>query len=125
VLEGRLAATAIVGGDAASLCRERVAAVDFARRLDVAFALRPAVMKLAGPDTIVCRCEDVRLGAVRHSMTGRDAKLQTRCGMGPCQGRVCGPILQRLCGAEPPAVRPPVFATTVGTLGSDWGELGT
>jgi NADPH-dependent 2,4-dienoyl-CoA reductase/sulfur reductase-like enzyme len=118
VLEGRLAATAIVGGDVASLCRERVAAVDFARRLDVAFALRPEVMKLAGPDTIVCRCEDVRLGAVRHSMTGRDAKLQTRCGMGPCQGRVCGPILQRLCGAEPPAVRPPVFATTVGTLGS-------
>ncbi len=116
VLEGRIAATAAVGRDVTSMRRAHAAALDFTRRLDGAFALRPEVLKLARPDTIVCRCEDVRLSAVERSMSGRDAKLQTRCGMGPCQGRVCGPILQRLCGAEPPVVRPPVFATTVGTL---------
>ena len=126
VVEGRLAALAIVGRDAGgALRREHAAAVAFARRLTEAFALRPELNQLARPDTIVCRCEDVPLSAVQRSMSGRDAKLQTRCGMGACQGRVCGPILQRLTGAEPPQVRPPVFATRVGTLaGGNTGGAG-
>ena len=116
VVEGRLAAADLLGRDTSPMVSQRRAAVAFAKRLADAFSLRPELSTLAGPDTIVCRCEDVRLGAVRQSMSGRDAKLQTRCGMGACQGRVCGPILQHLLGAEPPGVRPPVFATTIGTL---------
>jgi NADPH-dependent 2,4-dienoyl-CoA reductase/sulfur reductase-like enzyme len=118
VVEGRIAAHAIVGDTAAAarLAGAHAAALAFSRRLAEAFALRPELKALARPDTIVCRCEDVPLSAVQRSMSGRDAKLQTRCGMGACQGRVCGPILHHLCGSEPPTVRPPVFATSIRTL---------
>jgi hypothetical protein len=92
------------------------AALNFARKLETAFALRPELLKLAHPETLICRCEDVALSAVKRSMSGRDAKLQTRCGMGPCQGRVCGPILQHVLGAEAPQVRPPLFPARIDTL---------
>ena len=39
---------------------------------------------------MLCRCEDVSVGAVAEHANWRDAKLHTRCGMGPCQGRICG-----------------------------------
>lgn len=53
------------------------------------------------PDTIICRCEEVALSAVEEAMdegltrTG-DIKRRTRAGMGRCQGRYCGPVLQDL-----------------------------
>jgi NADPH-dependent 2,4-dienoyl-CoA reductase/sulfur reductase-like enzyme len=121
IVEGRIAAHAVAGDDEAarSLALPHAAALDFARRLDTAFALRPELLKLAEPATIICRCEDVPLAVVQQSINARDAKLQTRCGMGPCQGRVCGPIIQRLLGCEAQQVRPPVFATTIGALALD------
>ena len=122
VLEGRVAGRSIVGRETASLARAHRTALGFARRLDAAFALRADVLALAEPGTTVCRCEDVPLSAVRLAISGRDAKLQSRCGMGACQGRVCGPIVQRVLGCEPPQVRPPVFATTIGTLAGGSGE---
>lgn len=118
LLGGQLAAHALVGNESGARALERAhrAAMDFTRRLDAAFALQPEVLKITTPDTIVCRCEDVPLSAVRQAMNARDAKLQTRCGMGPCQGRVCGPALQCLLGTEPPQVRPPVLPTSIRTL---------
>ncbi|MFN4099996.1 MAG: NAD(P)/FAD-dependent oxidoreductase [Pararhodobacter sp.] len=46
-------------------------------------------------DVILCRCEDVTVGAVRAAIAdgAQDAnqlKHFTRLGMGPCQGRMCG-----------------------------------
>lgn len=46
--------------------------------------------------TVVCRCEEVTVGEVRHACDelgaddARSVKLLTRTGMGWCQGRVCG-----------------------------------
>jgi NADPH-dependent 2,4-dienoyl-CoA reductase/sulfur reductase-like enzyme len=118
VLEGRIAGHAASRDDttARRLCASRAAHLDFARRLDATFALRSELRALAEPETILCRCEDVRLGDLTSARDARDAKLQTRCGMGPCQGRICGPILERLRGFEPPGVRPPVLPCDVGTL---------
>lgn len=54
-------------------------------------------------DTIVCRCEEVDAGRIRHAVTAwganepRTVKLFTRAGMGWCQGRVCGPAVAVLC----------------------------
>ncbi len=48
-------------------------------------------------DTILCRCEGVTAGEFRRSARALDAdeinraKAFSRCGMGRCQGRVCGP----------------------------------
>jgi hypothetical protein len=91
----------------------------FADALERTFALRPELKKLATDDTIVCRCEDVRLGQIRKWSGWREAKLQTRCGMGPCQGRVCGPAVEFLLGWKSESVRPPVFPATVGALSRD------
>lgn len=56
-------------------------------------------------DVIVCRCEEVTLSqvlaAVRDGATSvAGVKKRVRVCMGPCQGRVCQPIIQRIVAAE-------------------------
>jgi NAD(P)H-nitrite reductase large subunit len=56
-------------------------------------------------DTVVCRCEEVSAGAVRRAVNDgaigpAQAKAFTRCGMGPCQGRICGLQISRLIAEE-------------------------
>ena len=56
------------------------------------------------------------LGDLDGFADARDAKLATRCGMGACQGRICGAALAELgrfpCGAG----RPPLFPASLATL---------
>ena len=80
------------------------------------FKLRPELLALADPDTIVCRCEDVSYERLKGQPSLRDAKLQTRCGMGPCQGRICGPAMQHLFGWEADTVRPPIIPVPLADL---------
>ena len=48
------------------------------------------------PETTICRCEEVTLEIIEKSVLdlgatdSRTVKLFTRCGMGMCQGRICG-----------------------------------
>ena len=88
----------------------------FAAELERAFALRPELKLLPRPDTLVCRCEDVALARIQSCRGWREAKLQTRCGMGPCQARVCGPAIEFLQGWKVESVRPPVFPAAVESL---------
>jgi NADPH-dependent 2,4-dienoyl-CoA reductase/sulfur reductase-like enzyme len=121
-VQGRIAGLAAAGqaAAAAQLYARRDAEVKFGHAMTRAFALRPEVLKLSVPDTIVCRCEDVRFGDLEEKVTPRrgwtDAKLQTRCGMGPCQGRICGPALQALFGWRNASVRPPIFPIPIAAL---------
>lgn len=89
----------------------------FSELLNRTFALRDELKELAQPETIVCRCEDVTLDRLRSHNSWRSAKLQTRCGMGPCQGRVCGGAVEFLFGWRPESVRPPVFPVRIESLG--------
>ena len=59
------------------------------------------------------RC-NLRSLAARKGWT--DAKLQTRCGMGPCQGRICGPATQTLFRLDAEVVRPPLFPVPCSAL---------
>jgi NADPH-dependent 2,4-dienoyl-CoA reductase/sulfur reductase-like enzyme len=88
----------------------------FAGALDRTFRIRPELRSLPLAQTIVCRCEDVTYARLRQQRSWRAAKLQTRCGMGPCQGRVCSPATQFLFGWISDSVRPPVFPTRFSTL---------
>jgi len=97
----------------------RAAGRRFADALKEAFALRPELRDLPRPETIVCRCEDVRLAAIQDRDSWRAAKLHLRCGMGPCQGRVCGPAAQWLFGWTVESVRPPIFPARVASLISE------
>lgn len=122
MLQGEIAGLAAAGAidAAAKLYSPRDSQVAFGRAMSRAFALRGELMSLAKPDTIVCRCEDVRFAQLQEqavpggSWTG--VKLQTRCGMGPCQGRVCGPAVDAIFGWRNASVRPPLFPIPVAAM---------
>ena len=59
---------------------------------------------LVDDNTIICRCEDVTMGDIRAQIKSgtnrpRGIKLATRSGMGSCQGRTCGPMLEAMIQA--------------------------
>ncbi len=117
VAEGAVAGTAAAGARVPVRWlarRDRQQA--FVSHLDRAFALRPELRRLAAPETIVCRCEDVAFEALAGAESARAAKLATRCGMGSCQGRVCGPATRFLFGWHHDRVRPPFFPVPMAAL---------
>jgi NADPH-dependent 2,4-dienoyl-CoA reductase/sulfur reductase-like enzyme len=118
VAEGRIAGLAAAGLlDAA---RRQLPAAGrtraWGRALAAAYALRPELRALAQPDTILCRCEDLAVGALQGFSRGRDARLQARCGMGRCQGRTCGPAAEFLFGWAPGGPRQPLVPTPCAEL---------
>jgi thioredoxin reductase len=59
----------------------------------------------AGDAVIVCRCEEVTAGMVRREARRGAAeanrlKSALRCGMGPCQGRICAGMVSELTAAS-------------------------
>jgi NADPH-dependent 2,4-dienoyl-CoA reductase/sulfur reductase-like enzyme len=123
-IEGAIAGHLAAGKGAAAqaLRPRRRRARAFAALLQRQFALDPRIRTLAAPDTLVCRCEDVSLDALRGYRDLRDAKLATRCGMGACQGRICGSALTELGLAPRPddfsddGRRPPLFPVRLEAL---------
>jgi D-hydroxyproline dehydrogenase subunit alpha len=118
LMEGPIAALVAAGKPSAAkeLFTKRDRHLRFAHDLSQAFALRPELRHLPTGNTLVCRCEDVPFEAVASCRSWREAKLHTRCGMGPCQGRICAPATQFLFGWEAPVPRPPLFPVEVETL---------
>jgi NADPH-dependent 2,4-dienoyl-CoA reductase/sulfur reductase-like enzyme len=118
LVEGEVAGYAAAGsGEHAKLLfATRTAHRRFAAALDRAFALRTELRDLPRPDTFVCRCEDVTMERVRACSNWREAKLHTRCGMGPCEGRICGAAVEFLFDWQSESVRPPVFPARVESM---------
>lgn len=118
-VEGAIAGLAASGRPPAAgsdLFRERAKARRFARMLEQTFALRSELKQLATSNTMVCRCEDVTYSRLERHASWRAAKLHTRCGMGPCQGRICGPAVKFLFDWNADSVRPPIFPARVESL---------
>jgi D-hydroxyproline dehydrogenase subunit alpha len=115
LIEGQIAGLAATGkiAEAQALFPKRERFHRFARLLDETFCLRSELRSLPSADTLICRCEDVSYSRLREHTSWRAAKLHTRCGMGPCQGRICGPATQFLFKWNPDSVRPPVFPARV------------
>nr|WP_306470448.1 FAD/NAD(P)-binding oxidoreductase [Pseudomonas sp. efr-133-TYG-103a] len=118
LVEGRIAGLVAIDrqDQARALWPQRERWQRFADRLNRAFALDPALKRLAAPDTLVCRCEDVAYASLVEHGTWSAAKLNTRCGMGACQGRICSTAAQTLFGWEPPVLRPPFSPARIATL---------
>ncbi|MBU0465130.1 MAG: FAD-dependent oxidoreductase [Proteobacteria bacterium] len=59
----------------------------------------PTSAYAAIPDeTMICRCEEITMGTIKKNIqqgfdTISSLKKATRCGMGRCQGRICGPVI--------------------------------
>lgn len=102
----------------------------FREFLDFAFEPGPAVLRPSDPTVTVCRCEEVTVAEIErvigHGCPGpNQAKAFTRCGMGPCQGRMCGTLASEIFAERRRAgigevghyrIRPPVKPLTVGEL---------
>lgn len=114
-----LAASAQLDRQAAharQLCAQRRHGLAFSRLLARHFALRPELLRLCQPDTLVCRCEDVPYAALQPHVDWRSAKLHTRCGMGACQGRICGAATAALFGWSKDTARIPLAPTRIASL---------
>jgi hypothetical protein len=112
------------------LARRLARLMRFRAALDGVYRLRPGLVALAAPDTVVCRCEELTRAEVEDGIAAggtdlRTLKVMTRLGMGPCQGRMCWPAAARLLAARtgqsveeagPLSARPPVLPVTLGSL---------
>ncbi|TDV35780.1 thioredoxin reductase [Paraburkholderia caballeronis] len=138
--QGSLAALAAASqlGALDAATRDREAAAHRAA-LDRVLRIRPFLDSLYRPRdanripadaTIVCRCEEVTAGELRGFVAlgchgPNQAKSFGRCGMGPCQGRMCGlTVTEVIADARrvSPAdvgyyrIRPPIKPLTLGEL---------
>ena len=97
--------------------------------LDALYRPVPAFRMPAG-ETMVCRCEEITARQIADAAAlgcpgPNQMKTFLRCGMGPCQGRLCGLTVTELIAqahSVPPQdvgyyrLRPPVKPITVGEL---------
>lgn len=79
---------------AAPLRQELGPAERFGRAMGRLMALQPGQLDSMAPETTVCRCEDLTRAELEDAIrqgarTVNQLKSWTRCGMGPCQGRMC------------------------------------
>ena len=111
------------------------------RALARCLAARPLIDALYRPqaenriphnEVIVCRCEEVTAGQVRADVRfgclgPSQAKTFNRCGMGPCQGRLCGLSVTEVIAEQRQVspsvvgyyrVRPPLKPITLAQLAS-------
>lgn len=84
--------------------RERLVRLrGFQRSMARAFRWPVEQIRALPDDVTLCRCESVTIGEVRRAIAQElgpvevnRVKAMTRCAMGRCQGRVCGPALQEV-----------------------------
>ncbi len=99
-IEGTIAGLAAVGrfDEQSRLARSRKRWAEFSRRVELSFGFdRQRAVALA-QRAVLCRCEDVPFAAVRECAGWEQAKMLHRCGMGACQGQVCGAASRALLG---------------------------
>lgn len=73
----------------------------FGNAISQLMTLRPGLAQAIPQDTIVCRCEDISRRQIDRAASDgaceiNQLKSTTRCGMGPCQGRMCGDAVREL-----------------------------
>lgn len=130
MVDGEIAATAILRflGRPADLeipIRRRSREKAFQHVLWQAFAAKlPRPGALADDTTVICRCEGVRLASITPFLSLDSIaaiKRATRCGMGPCQGRYCLPVVaslhrDRSTDGMLPVVQPPLRPVAAAAL---------
>jgi thioredoxin reductase len=142
-VQGEVTALAIAAqlGVIDNTARDRSAAPRL-RRLAEVMRIRPFLDSLYRPrnenrvpkdEVIVCRCEEVTAGQLRQFVSlgclgPNQAKSFGRCGMGPCQGRLCGlTVTEVIADARKVLpetigyfrIRPPIKPLTLGELAGE------
>jgi len=90
----------------AKLCRALTRQDSFRKGLEIAFPFPTDRIANLPDATMVCRCEGLHAGDLRRAIDHwqpadvNRLKAMTRCGMGRCQGRLCGEIAAGLLAAQ-------------------------
>jgi NADPH-dependent 2,4-dienoyl-CoA reductase/sulfur reductase-like enzyme len=118
VVTGKIAGYAASGNhrEARELWPQRRRWQRFARNMERAFRLDDQLKQLPQSDTLVCRCEDIPFQQIIGAADWRQAKIHSRCGMGACQGKVCGAAMRFLQGWPLAAPRAPLSPARLDTL---------
>jgi len=128
LLEGKMAARSLLGRPISDLVPEREKALAFGRFLNRFCQIPKSFWAQVPDETLICRCESVTMGDIRRAAangfeTAAILKRATRAGMGHCQGRTCGPMIQDILSAlcpgvgvpeAPPVSRAPVKPMPIG-----------
>lgn len=146
--EGRLAAIKVsqqLGHITQEKARYRSLPIDkrlrglrrFESALSEMFSIRRGLFTQITDETIVCRCEEITAGEVRHTIADAVAsgvintseiKKLTRAGMGNCQGRICETTIAQMISAETKqpleymeqcTLRPPVKPIPLGIIAAE------
>lgn len=86
--------------------------------------------------TIICRCEEINIDEIETAIrmgakTFNDIKRLTRCGMGPCQAKICADLVAEIIHRKideplnkihPPRMRMPLKPIRLGALAGDLDE---
>jgi NADPH-dependent 2,4-dienoyl-CoA reductase/sulfur reductase-like enzyme len=141
LVEGELAALGVLSHLGRPLGRQAAARrrrledrrrreLSLGRALAAACRVPPEALAGIPDDTIICRCEDVTMGEIRRAVFAGAGSLPAlkrtlRLGMGVCQGRTCGPIVEDLLSllngpsrdpAAPWSARAPIKPVTLDAL---------
>lgn len=121
VLAGRLAASriaalsgvAVTGPQDRALLNARRQELRLRRFLDRLYRPSEESVLSSDPKTIVCRCENLSVADLTQTVPDAGANLNfvksaSRCGMGPCQGRLCSHSAALLARRADPAHPEPV-----------------
>jgi len=114
------------------LLKERKHHMSFVKCFNSLYRIKPKTILGIPDDTTVCRCENIDMQSLKKAVqmgcyNPNALKIMTRCTMGPCQGRICAPviydILQILCQKNPEdmglfSVRPPLKPVSIKSLGN-------
>jgi len=145
-LSGERAAWTLLGDAARPVDARRVAQLD--TRLSTIRRVRAALERAfpfpadwvggLSEQTVLCRCEDITVGTVRHAARELDVgelnrlKALTRVGMGRCQGRMCSAaateVLAQARGTLPHSVgrlraQPPIKPLPIAIVPADTREV--
>jgi len=76
-------------------------AIRFGKAIDTISSPKPGIFNIITDDTTICRCEEVTFKDIQEAVNNgagdiNDVKRRTRTGMGHCQGRLCGQVLNEL-----------------------------
>lgn len=107
--EGRIAALSIlkrfehssyekIAGGIRRLLRARKHHLKFGEYFNLLYRIPERSYREITDDTIICRCEDIRMGDIKKAVDGGfvtpgSLKMALRAGMGNCQARTCGPVI--------------------------------
>jgi thioredoxin reductase/bacterioferritin-associated ferredoxin len=116
-----------------------VKAATFGRAMTMLTTLPPGIAAAIDGEAIVCRCELLSRATLDQAIangavTLNELKAVTRCGMGPCGGRLCEEAAAHLIAAgtgrsradlRPATARPPIRPLPLGALGPelDYADL--